>query len=69
MKYVISKNINSIHYNPKTKVLEVTFHAGNATYHYNNVSEKEYQAFENAKSHGKHFDTYIKPKYHGRKQK
>jgi len=62
MKKVVSSHINSIHYDPETKVLEVTFNGG-STYHYNNVNESDYNAFEQAKSHGKHFDKHIKNKY------
>lgn len=63
MKTVKSKNIKSIHYTPETKVLEVTFHAGGHVYHYHNVPNHVYTAFENAKSHGEHFAEHIKNKY------
>lgn len=62
MKKVISKNINTIHHDSKTKVLEVSFNDG-TKYHYNNVSDASYKLFENAKSHGKHFIDHIKGKY------
>lgn len=68
MKTVKSSNIRNIHYDPKTKTLEVTFHAGGAVYHYHDIPEHEYKAFESAKSHGEHFAKNIKTKYHGRKR-
>lgn len=67
MKKVISKNINTIHYDPKTKVLEITFHEG-STYNYHGISPEAYTSFENAKSHGKHFNTFIKDKFLGVKK-
>jgi len=67
LKKVISKNISSIHYDPNTKVLEVTFNEG-STYHYHGISPDTYTSFENAKSHGKHFNTHIKDKYVGKKK-
>lgn len=67
MKKVASKNINTIHYDPKSKVLEITFHEG-STYHYHDISEAAYKSFENAKSHGKHFNTHIKDKYKSNKK-
>ena len=69
MKIVKSKNIKHIHYDPETKTLEVGFHAGGHVYSYHDVSEEEYKAFENAKSHGSHFADNIKKKYHGRRKK
>jgi hypothetical protein len=62
MKKVISKNINSIHYTPDTKILEVHFNDG-TKYHYHGVPEAVHKSFENAKSHGKHFIDNIKGKY------
>lgn len=62
MKKVISSNINLIHYDPKTKVLEVNFNDG-TKYHYHGVPEAVHTSFENAKSHGKHFIDHIKGKY------
>jgi KTSC domain len=67
MKKVISKNINTIHYDPKSKVLEVSFNDG-TKYNYQNVPEASYKSFENAKSHGKHFIDHIKGKYITKKQ-
>lgn len=66
MKKVKSSNISYIHYEPKTKVLEVGFHQGGKVYHYHEVSEKAYKAFEDAESHGKHFIKHIKDVYVGR---
>lgn len=62
MKKVVLTHINSIHYDPKTKVLEITFNSG-STYSYHNVNESDYNALEQADSHGKHFDKHIKNKY------
>lgn len=67
MKKVVSKNINTIHYDPKTKILEVTFNEG-STYHYHGINPTDYLAFENAKSHGKHFNKHIKDKYTSKKK-
>ncbi len=69
MKTVKSKNIKHMHYNPETKVLEITFHSNNATYHYHDVPNHVYIGFENAKSHGEHFAQHIKTKFHGRRKK
>jgi hypothetical protein len=62
MKKVASSNINSIHYTPGTKVLEVHFNDG-TKYHYHGVPEAVHTSFSNAKSHGKHFIDHIKGKY------
>ena len=62
MKKVISKNINTIHYIPTSKVLEVAFHDG-TKYHYHGVDEIAYNLFSNAISPGKHFIDKIKGKY------
>ena len=62
MKKVVSKNINTIHYTPDSKVLEVTFNDG-TKYHYHGVSQDAYSALEKAKSHGKHFIDNIKGKF------
>lgn len=64
MKVVNSKNIHSIHYDPKTEILEVTFHhGGGTTYHYHGVTENLYKDFENAESHGKFFNQHINHKH------
>lgn len=62
MKKVVSSNITSIHYNPDTKVLEVNF-KNNKFYHYNNVSQKTYDTFQNSHSLGEFLHKSIKP-YH-----
>jgi hypothetical protein len=62
MKKVVSKNINTIHYDSNSKVLEVSFNDG-TKYHYQGVPEASYKEFENAKSHGKHFIDNIKGKF------
>lgn len=67
MKKIISKNINIIHYDPQTKILEITFNEG-SIYHYHGITPESYTAFENAKSYGKYFNTHIKNKYVNKKK-
>ncbi len=62
MKKLISTHIDLIHYDPNTKILEITFNQGKK-YHYHNVEQHSYDALEKAESHGKHFDKHIKGKY------
>ena len=68
MKKVKSSNIDTIHYEPSDKRLEVTFKSG-GTYHYQGVSQAEYDALENAESVGSHLHKHIKGRYNGVKQK
>lgn len=67
MKKVNSKHIDTIHYEPNTKVLEIGFHSG-AAYQYHGVDQKLYDAFENADSHGKFFHKHINGKHMSRKK-
>jgi hypothetical protein len=67
MKKVESSNVDTIHYEPNAKRLEVTFKNGR-TYHYQGVSQQEYDALENADSIGKHLHKHIKGRFSGVKQ-
>lgn len=60
MKKVQSTNIDSIHYIPEAKTLEVHFKNGKV-YNYSGVSQQSYNEFENAKSLGKHLHSIIHP--------
>lgn len=73
MKTIKSGNIHSIDYDAKTKTLKVKFHGSEHIYHYDGVQEHQYKDFENAKSHGEHFNKnirgkFIHKKHHGRKK-
>lgn len=61
-----SSNIEHIDYNPDTNTLEVKFKNG-GIYHYSNVDQKTYDAFEKAESHGKHFAKAINGKFQHKK--
>jgi len=50
MKKVKSSNLEHIRYMPESNTLEVKFING-GIYHYSNVDQKTYDAFEEAKSH------------------
>ncbi len=62
MKKVTSSTIDSIHYDPDTKLLEIQFKSG-GTYHYSDVSQEAYDALDNAESVGKHFHSHIRGKH------
>lgn len=62
MKKVKSSNVDTIHYEPDHKRLEVTFKGG-GEYHYHDVSQSHYDALENADSVGGHLNTHIKGKF------
>lgn len=70
MKPVESSQLAAIGYHPETKTLAIEFksHAKpgapprkNSVYHYANVDQEEWDAFQAAKSHGAHFYAHIKP--------
>jgi hypothetical protein len=60
---VKSSNIKGIGYHPETQTMAVKF--SNGIYHYNGVTEKEFQAFQKAESIGKHFHSVIRGKFKG----
>ncbi len=66
MKKMNSSHIDIIHYEPSSKTCMVKFHNGKM-YHYQNMTEAAYKAFENAKSPGQHFRQHILGKYSHRK--
>ena len=60
---VVSTEIEWIGYEHKTSLLQVEFIAG-SIYQYANVPECVYKAFLNAESHGRFFESFIKPAEH-----
>jgi len=59
---VVSNQVAAIGYDPATKTLAVTFTRGTgAIYHYPNVSQEDFDAFNGAESIGSHFGKHIKP--------
>lgn len=66
MRNTITSNYNSSTvekalYNTTTKELTVYFK--NGTYVYHNVSQSDFEAFDQAQSQGQALNEYIKPKY------
>jgi hypothetical protein len=59
---VKSSVIAAVAYNPRTKVLEVEFHAGR-TYDYLAVPRRIYESLLTADSIGKYFNETIRPNY------
>ena len=57
-----SSLVNKTEYTPDTMELIIEFNNGKK-YLYKNFSEKQYQAFCDAESQGKHFLTEIRKKY------
>lgn len=65
---VDSSQIHSIGYAPETQTLAIRFTRGyganrgpGSLYHYQNVTQEDYDAFLAAESKGKHFGQHIKP--------
>ena len=65
---VQSSQIHSIGHDPISNTLAIRFYRGfgsmkqpGATYHYDDFSADDYEAFRNAESKGKHFGKHIKP--------
>ena len=63
---VLSREIEWIGYEQKKSMLQVEFIAG-PIYQYEQVPESLFQAFLDASSHGRFFDTQIKGRYPHRK--
>jgi len=61
-KNVVSSNIRSIGYDPKSMVLEVEFHNG-SIYHYFGVPESLFTQLMNASSHGTFLAQNIKNRF------
>lgn len=59
---VVSSNLRSVAYDPKTRVLEIEFHSG-GIYQYSGVPRSEYEALMNAASKGSYFAHNIKNSY------
>jgi hypothetical protein len=55
-----SSNVESIGFDPETKVLEVKFKDPSGTYRYEGVTPEKYQALMAAPSKGKHIHANIK---------
>ena len=62
-----SSNIDYLKYNPEDQTLEVCFVNG-GVYHYYNVTQPAYKAFEEADSHGTHFAKHVKNAFKFKKQ-
>lgn len=63
---VESSNIHAIGYDPKRKILAVTFKSGH-TYHYGSVPPEVHEALVQAESIGRYYAAFIKAKYPGEK--
>lgn len=63
---VQSSTIAHIGYDPDKSLLEIGFKSG-GTYHYEDVPQDAYDAFEGAGSHGKHFHANIRGQYSEKK--
>lgn len=63
---VLSKEIEWIGYEQKTRMLQVEFIAG-SVYQYSNVPNTVYHDFMRAPSHGRFFESFIKRNYTYRK--
>lgn len=59
---VVSSNVASVRYDPKTQTLEVEFHNG-TVYQYFDVSQSVYDAFMSAESKGGFLNSSIKGVY------
>jgi hypothetical protein len=59
---VTSTMINSVGYDPDTKVLEIEFNNGEV-YTYHNIEQGEYDSLMNASSIGKYFSANIKGRH------
>ena len=59
---VVSSNLASVDYNPKTRTLEIEFKSG-GVYAYSNVPESVYSGLMSAGSKGKYFASVIKDVY------
>lgn len=57
-----SSNIDWIDYDTEKNLLKVKFLNG-TEYHYDGVSQKDYDSFKGAKSHGTHLAKNIKSKF------
>jgi hypothetical protein len=63
MKPVKSSQIESIGYDPASKILAIRFNGGRKLYHYAGVSQEDYDKFQSAESVGKHFGAHIRGKF------
>lgn len=59
---VKSSQVKSIGHCPITNTLAVTFNSG-GTYHYHDVSAKQFESLSKAESVGSHLGKHIKPKH------
>lgn len=59
---VKSSNIQSIGYDPESKLLEIEFRNG-SIYQYNNVPLNEHKSLMSASSHGSYFNKNIRNYY------
>lgn len=64
--HVVSSNLNSVGYDPNTRILEIEFHEG-GIYQYNNVPQHIYDGLMSAPSKGSYHHSYIKNSYSYRK--
>lgn len=65
LQTVESSQINAIGYDPETQTLAIQFKNWKgeigSTYHYSNVTQADFDAFNASESKGKHFGRHIKP--------
>lgn len=62
-----SSNIDEFGYDKEKNTLAIRFKGG-GLYHYEGVTQDEFDEFSKAESHGKHFHGVLKSKYTGKKQ-
>ena len=60
LRPVASSQLSGIGYDSKNNILAIEFHGG-AVYHYQNVTQEDWEALEKAESKGSHFYKKIKP--------
>ena len=62
---VVSSQINAIGHDPESNTLAIQFKSWKgdvkSTYHYDNFTTQDFEAFKNAESLGRHFGQHIKP--------
>lgn len=61
---VESQQIKEMNYDPKGRILSVTFHYKDRTHVYANVPEQTWKEFQGAISKGRFFHQFIRPHFH-----
>lgn len=57
---VTSSNLESVGYDPETRLLAVKFKRGGAVYHYEDVDPHHFDAIQQAESAGKYFHEHLR---------